>query len=354
MNILYLNTLNAMKPLRNLLRNSKVLRTVVAFGRFLKAYVVYRRTGVTPDYGYFSTRILHFATRGRFNNMYAWWHNTFGAGRKLEFANPQGVLGIMAPANAKYIADDIRENGFHIFDAKLPAEMCSALTEYALTMPAKPRGKDTPPLIYNRANPVTNIYDFEYQTILENKIIQQLIIDTSILAIAQEYVGRSASLYTVNLWWSNAHIKNVNLTQAAQLHHVDLDTIKWLNLFFYLTDVTAENGPHCYVARSHRHKPDVLWRDGRVSDEEISRYYKPHAVKEILGGKGTVIAADTLGFHKGVPLVSGDRLMMQLTFAVTHFGFNAPVKITMNDKFTPEFVQNIKEHQHIYNGFFSV
>ena len=41
-------------------------------------------------------------------------------------------------------------------------------------------------------------------------------------------------------------------SEAAQMFHFDLDRIKWLKFFIYLTDVKINSGPHVYVSGTHK------------------------------------------------------------------------------------------------------
>ena len=61
-------------------------------------------------------------------------------------------------------------------------------------------------------------------------------------------------------------------------------------------------------------------RDGRIPDEEIVREYGQEAIVEITGKRGTLLAVDTRGFHKGKALESGDRLLFQVEYTNSLFG----------------------------------
>ncbi len=65
--------------------------------------------------------------------------------------------------------------------------------------------------------------------------------------------------------------------------------------------------------------PEALWKDGRILDEEM-RGFQQEDFKEIVGKRGTIIAVDTRGLHKGKPLVTGDRLILQYEFTNSLFG----------------------------------
>ena len=111
-------------------------------------------------------------------------------------------------------------------------------------------------------------------------------------------------------------------SEAAQLYHYDLDHMKWLKVFFYLSDVTTEQGPHTYIPVSHkigRKNYKILQRGyARVTDAEMKDMQSEEPCS-LLGEAGTVIIGDTKCFHKGTPVVAGSRLVLQPTFGPSEF-----------------------------------
>jgi hypothetical protein len=130
------------------------------------------------------------------------------------------------------------------------------------------------------------------------------------------------------MWWSTAYQKEAS-EEAAQLFHFDLDRIKWLKVFFYINDVTPENGPHCYIEGSHKvnAKPvDILNRGYvRIPDADLAPHYKPEAFKTVCGEAGSMFIGDTKCWHKGTPLKKGHRLVLELEYASSLFGANYPI-----------------------------
>ena len=49
--------------------------------------------------------------------------------------------------------------------------------------------------------------------------------------------------------------------------------------------------------------------------------YRPDDEVVFTGPKGTVIIEDTLGFHKGIPAISGHRFIFEYMVSVNHFGY---------------------------------
>ena len=125
------------------------------------------------------------------------------------------------------------------------------------------------------------------------------------------------------MWWQTDLLSNPD-SEAAQFYHYDMDGIKWLKVFIYLTDVTAKTGPHTFIRSSHiaGNIPEEILKLGytRLTDEMISRLYSSDYVKEFVGEKGTVIIEDTRGLHKAKHVQSGDRLILQLQYSSSLFG----------------------------------
>ena len=164
-----------------------------------------------------------------------------------------------------------------------------------------------------------------YWSIDQNKIVHseffnRLAFDPFILSIANGYFGCPPIHDQTNIWFSfPTKIDANNLSKNAQLFHQDKDFIKFLKVFIYLTDVNEENGPHSYVEGSHR---DPLHDYGiplhtRVDNMKIVDIYGAKRVKTIIGKAGYLVFADTSCAHKGSPLISGSRLMLQLEYTTS-------------------------------------
>jgi hypothetical protein len=60
----------------------------------------------------------------------------------------------------------------------------------------------------------------------------------------------------------------------------------------------------------------------RHRDRTIIQRYGHENFREFTAGKGTIIAEDSRGFHKGKLLTKGDRLMIAFEVSNTTFGVN--------------------------------
>jgi hypothetical protein len=318
--------------------------------RFAGGYGLYCMTGRTPDFGYRSFRQLFCRTNGRLNDVLARLAAVLHP--SYDLPTPGGVLGALDPARVAEISAGIRDRGFHVFGERLPEDACTELRTFAMAAPCRPH----PPLAqgpvrvrYCRERWISTKYDFDEDTILRSPVVQRLLCDASILAVAQAYLGARPVQDQVSMWWSTALSREAS-SEAAQLYHFDMDRIKFLKFFFYLTDVGSANGPHCYIGGSARRKPPALLRDGRIADDELQRHYAAGDFHELVGERGTILAVDTRGFHKGKPLETGDRLLLQLEFSTSLFG-QSYNRISMNGGTIAPLAAAIRQYPYTYSRF---
>jgi ectoine hydroxylase-related dioxygenase (phytanoyl-CoA dioxygenase family) len=281
--------------------------------------LIFNLTKKTPYLSYISLRKLYCITNGKTNDLTSKFIQLFHPAKKISAAN--GVLGNLNSVSLNEIVDEIKKNGFYIFKNKLDVSLSDELTKFAFETPAKlvPNPQKLPKTVYNNNHHLATKYQFEEEDLLNLNVVQKLITDESIFAVAQNYLETIPVNDSVTMWWSTDFIKEAS-SEAAQLYHFDMDRLKFIKFFVYLTDVNADNGPHCYIKGSHNHKPKELLRDNRISDSEILAKYSKENEIEIYGPKGTIIAVDTSGFHKGKPINKGVRLLFQIEFTNSLFG----------------------------------
>lgn len=249
---------------------------------------------------------------------------------KYSFEKTSGILGELNEKSIDEISSNIKQEGYHIFEKPLPENLIMQAFEYAKTEKCIPRATDTSPpdfkerkILYDeRGDCKSVIYDFELSDLIEAPFIQELMADTSLLAVAQAYLGCKPRLDFVTLWWTDPS-KQPDCN-AAQAFHFDLGRIKWIKFFVYITDVTPSNGPHCFIRETHRsgNIPADLLKHGyaRITDEEISNHYSKDKIVTFNAKAGTILAEDTRGLHRGLPVLEGNRLMLQFQFSNSLFG----------------------------------
>jgi hypothetical protein len=278
--------------------------------------------------------------------------------RSYAFADMRGVLGDFSTADVARIASDIRENGFHVFRRRLSDSLCDELLHYATTAPCIRRATDGDERTdvnvenYPRLNPDAVRYDFDVSHLINNShVVQRLMADRSFLGVAQSYLQAQPIMDLVGMWWNATSPQPDKL--AAQFWHFDMDRIKWIKFFVYLTDVGPENGPHSFVTGSHRRGgiPIRLLQKGyaRLTDEEVSSVYSKDRLVEFTAPRGTVIAEDTRGLHKGKHLTKDDRLILQLQYSNSLFGANYPRQAVC--RAVPELAAMISRYPRLYSQY---
>lgn len=317
----------------------------------------FARRRTTPNYAYQSLIQLFCLTGGRSNDLLARMVGLVRPPYRLSSAT--GVLGDLSSEEMGSIAARLREQGYYMFPRRLPAEICSRLLHFAATQPCAIRPTDADVAkgvgsrvtVYDRTAPKGIIYEFDPDHLVNNSDVQALMADPSIVAIAQAYIGSRPVLDEVNLWWSTAYETRPDAS-AAQLYHFDMDRIRWLKFFIYLTDVGPDNGPHCFVSGSHRTGgiPERFLSRGyaRLQDSEVRTEYPADAFIDFMGSIGTIIAEDTRGLHKGRPVISGDRLVLEFEFSNSLFGAT-PLKVSRFHTFYHSEVEHfIRSHPRMY------
>jgi hypothetical protein len=296
-----------------------------------KGLELFEKTGNTSTAAYHAMRQMFVLTRGRSNDQIS--KKISEKVGKYDDIVSEGVLGKLSDKELDTMVSEIKKNGFYIFDKILPEEVVNEIYNYALSEPVNyldvEVGKDAATkVLFDPGKPISPRYMFSGSSMVKSEAMQNLIFDQSLLAFAQKYLDVKPILDLLAFWWS-APFNGEGKSAAAQMYHFDMDRIKFLKFFFYLTDVNTDTGPHCYVKASHTILPESLSRDGRFTDEEIEMNYGKDSLIEICGKKGTIIAVDTRGFHKGKDLMKDSRLLFQIEFANSMFGETYP-PITIN------------------------
>jgi hypothetical protein len=286
---------------------------------FEEGYNHFSDFGITPQNAYLAMRQLFVITNGGFNRLIS--ENISKTVPPLHPPVNNTVFGDSLSA----VIHGLNTNGFWIFKEKMADHHVDNLVRYAKETPAFGRAAQDRPAsqgTYSDMHRLGNaIFDFDEKNLVNNEDVWAVATMREFADIARAYLKTEPILDLVTMWWSLATKSSIQeQSSAAQLYHFDLDRLRFLKFFVYLTDVSDANGPHSYVAGSHKGLKDrSLQRDGRFSDEEVKRYYSANE-KKITGEKGTVFVADTAGLHKGTPLDEGERLIFQMEFSNSLFG----------------------------------
>jgi hypothetical protein len=335
-----------------------LVKAVVFPPTFVAGLATYLLTGKTFGLAH-QSMIWHFCrTQGHSNDLLS---RVVGMFRPpIPFPDANGVLGNMTTAGARREAvSQLRERGHYIFPQRLPDDLCERLLAYALSQPCKLRPMDgmhpgkVVRDVYHRTAPRAVRYDFETQDLLCNEDIQKLLADLSFAAISQDYLGARPVLDVMGLWWHTGFSDQPD-SEAAQYFHFDMDRLKWLKFFIYLTDVAPENGPHSFVEGTHRTggiSQSLLDKGyARLTDEEVKAELGDKGIIEFAAPRGTILAEDTRGLHKGKHVEHGDRLVLQFQFSNSLFGAFYP-KSTIPTAVAQELAGQLRKYPSIYAAY---
>jgi hypothetical protein len=146
-------------------------------------------------------------------------------------------------------------------------------------------------------------------------------ISDEIMNIGNSYLGMTARIHHINLWDSIA-LENDRPDLGAQRWHRDPADIKLLKAFLYFSDVDDRCGPLQYVPNSRLgEKYGGLWParvpfDGsRPPPEEFDAKVPASEVVSCTVPKGTIVFADTSGFHRGGRAEARNRICATWAFS---------------------------------------
>jgi hypothetical protein len=143
--------------------------------------------------------------------------------------------------------------------------------------------------------------------------LQQPILQTS-----NAYFGMYTQLRYYNVW----HTLTTNTeARESQLWHRDREDHSILKLFVYFVDIDEGAGPFTYAPGTHhkgasRSTPEFFIENGvrRTTDEQMAAIVPQEKWIKGIGKKGTILLADTAGYHKGGLARTHDRLMYTCMF----------------------------------------
>jgi len=149
---------------------------------------------------------------------------------------------------------------------------------------------------------------------LNTRTAHEIAFDQRLIDIATIFFNCVPGIGTFNLRLSEP---TQNPLQGTNMFHRDFNSpVKLMKFFFYLTDVGPENGPFTYVQGSNREVPPNWSRYHRWPDEKIEEIYGADRVKNLTANFGDVIMATTNGFHKGLKIEQGRRIMFTINYLI--------------------------------------
>ncbi len=143
-------------------------------------------------------------------------------------------------------------------------------------------------------------------------------LQSPILTIANEYFGMYTCLRFYNVWHT---LRTEGEARESQLWHYDREDHLILKIFLYLSGVDEGAGPFTYAPATHvkgaikTHPPGFLENGvNRVRDEDMAQVVPVAQWIKAMGPRGTLVFADTRGYHRGGLARERDRILYNCMF----------------------------------------
>jgi hypothetical protein len=180
----------------------------------------------------------------------------------------------------------------------------------------------------------------ESPTLDVNSVFVRFALQSPILQVANAYFGCWAKLRFYNVW---RNFPTETAPQRSQLWHRDREDRAILKMFVYLTDVDRGAGPLTYAPGTHAKGPirqeadsflETNRKNPRSTDEQMAAVVPAEKWITAVGPRGTIVFADTHGYHKGGWVRDQERLLYNCMFvspgARCKEYFQRPREIAMN------------------------
>ena len=173
-----------------------------------------------------------------------------------------------------------------------------------------------------RNNPGAARVEISQEQLFADENLAHLILDQKWVKVVYDILGTEPCAVNISAWWSLPSDKGeAEMDAAAQMWHRDIDHLREIKIFIFATDIKAENGPFQFVKGTHL--PSIAFSthiDGRRKHNEVLEKFKSFEFISATGKAGDAYIFDTQGLHRGCPVSSGRRLVLQLHFSHSLFG----------------------------------
>jgi hypothetical protein len=146
--------------------------------------------------------------------------------------------------------------------------------------------------------------------------IDRLCADPTLLVVASQYLGYRPQRIEPRLYWSFV----CDVTREDRLaqwqtvdYHFDVDGYSFIYANFYITAVDRNSGAHAYIRGSHKRKPWwMLLHSANQTDEAVLEHFGKEREMFVEGARGYGFLEDASCYHKAIPPITGERLMLQI------------------------------------------
>jgi hypothetical protein len=253
-------------------------------------------------------QVLHERTNGGFDEWYV------NRSRRRRPPKDLGTPLFVDAATVRSVVEELDKDGCAVLPRTLSDGDIKEISDFAFSTPAYAADPSKRVDIKPNAIPrdtARHVWDIEQ--IIRIPAVQRLMLDPAFHQIAQDYLKATPVLSSVTLWVDAPADKKF----GAHQYHYDNDGPGFLKFFFYLTDVEPDTGAHCFIKGTHGHrKPEPFRISQLYGDQVLHDFYGQDREIMFTAPKGTIIAEDTAGFHRGSTLQRGYRLLMQFQYSV--------------------------------------
>ncbi len=239
-------------------------------------------------------------------------------------------IGTRADSNGitRRIVDDLNRDGIAIASVFDFLDMETAFAELEMKVKKLMLGRETElerlKLLVNDTDKIGektfNVEllgsEIEFQP---ESIFARFALQNSLLNIANDYFKMLVKLRYYNVWLT---FPADSAPRESQLWHFDREDNYILKVFLYLKDVDEGTGPFTYAPKTHRKgvlrgsEPEYFIEKNirRTTNEQMAAVVPPEDWITATGKKGTIVFADTRGYHKGGEARTSERLMFTCMF----------------------------------------
>jgi hypothetical protein len=222
------------------------------------------------------------------------------------------------PADLRGIVESLREDGVVISDFATvfgdAALFDLAAAEVQRRYEQRPRAEGE---AGSKASFLTKLGDPSYPV---DHPFPTIALHRRALAVANGYLGLRSTMRALDVWHTHP---TPGPAVQTQLWHRDGDDLVNVKMFVYFTEVPLGAGPLCYARGTHPFGPRRDLPEGdeqaRSTDEQMQSVAPESEWTFCEGRPGTVVFADTCGYHKQVKPESDERILL-----VAHYVSGSP------------------------------
>lgn len=243
---------------------------------------------------------------------YYYWHRTErDPARRRAWADR--IAGRLPPAAAGGGSERLAEDGIlplaSLVSARDVADMRGYFEARESSDPYRPKlGRFVAPAA---APPETHVAYYDNEQVIAAPHALRIANDPRVIGPVGDYLGAKPTISYMAAWWS---MPRRGAAEHAELYHRDVDDLRFVKLFVYLTDVDEGSGPHNFVRGSPSQAK--LTEIRRYSNDEVSGAFDAGDLLRLTGPAGTAFLENTYGLHRGEPPAERPRLLFQVLYSL--------------------------------------